>query len=200
MQKRQGINAQAGIAIGLILLAVVLIGATVSAIAVSASDSRISGQKEEDYIKVQAISLNMIRVKQAIERYEVVTGSSIETGSDSDVDINTLIDLGFLPDGFNLFTGFANPEEIRIFGAGMGTRSVMGLKLDDADFDSCLSLHQIANGERGAFNFNRPGDPLTLPPGMDLSELLVFDVTFLSDPGNIGCALAGAALYYIAVI
>lgn len=84
-------NSQSGFAIGLILLAVVLIAAIVAAIAVSTQDSGASGDREQARINASTLVQQGIALQNAVTRYDVLglnsgTGAIIaETVEDSDV-------------------------------------------------------------------------------------------------------------------
>jgi len=84
-------NNESGFAIGLILLAVVLIAAIVSGIAISTTSSANSAQIEEDMLTAQAKRIGILKVSQALSRFEA-TGGSL-----SGITIGVLTSASILP-------------------------------------------------------------------------------------------------------
>ncbi len=69
-------HTQSGFAIGLILLAVVLIAAIVGAVATTTSDSNMSADREEATIMASSIIQKSVKIQMAAQRYVAIGGHS----------------------------------------------------------------------------------------------------------------------------
>jgi len=102
------VNKQSGFAIGLILLAVVLIAAIVAAIAVSTQDSGSSGDREQARINASTLVQQGIALKNAALRYDAL---GLNNGADAiaDNDFGSMVGvdgtIGALPDAEAVVAG-----------------------------------------------------------------------------------------------
>jgi len=178
-----------GFAIGLILVAVVLVGAIVGAIAISSSNSSAKADAEQKKIEESAVLFNVQQLIVAAQRFDAATGGGgryvvanveVETG----MTIQTLMDLDLLPSTFEVLPGIPAASASGIWDLGAFFR-VFFVLVDSWDADKCMEFN-------GKWQNNSTVYPISIVAGVEFEfpvEGYGAHGALGAVPGNIFCGM-----------